>query len=69
MAVATIEEKKLKDLIKTALIEVLETRRDLVQEAVEAAMEDFVISRAIEQGLQSEKVSREDVFALLDGGK
>ena len=69
MATATIEEGKLKDLIKTALIEVLETRRDLMQEIVEEAMEDFALSRAIEQGMTSGKVSRDEVFALLDDKK
>jgi len=67
MATTTIEEGKLKDLIKTALIEVLETRRDLMQEIVEEAMEDFALSRAIELGMESEKVSRGEVFAVLEG--
>ena len=67
MATAIIDEGKLKDLIKTALVEVLESRRDLVQDVVEEAMEDFAFSRAIEQGLKSEKVSREEVFAKLEG--
>jgi len=69
MATATIEEGKLKDLIKTALIEVLETRRDLVQEIVEDAMEDFALARAIEQGMRSAAVSREEVFAILEDEK
>ncbi len=66
MATAVIEEDKLKDLIKSALIEVLETRRDLLQEIVEEAMEDFAFSEAIKKGLESETVSREEVFAILD---
>jgi len=69
MAIATIEEGKLKDLIKTALIEVLETRRDLMQEIVEDAIEDFAFSRAIEQGMTSEEVSRDEVFAILEDKK
>ena len=69
MATATIEEKKLKELIKSALVEVLETRRDLVQEIVEDALEDLAFSRAIEQGMESEKSSREVVFAILEGEK
>ncbi len=67
MATATIDESKLKDLIKTALVEVLESRRDLIQDLVEEAMEDFAFSRAIEKGLESEKVSRDEVFAILEG--
>ena len=62
----TIEERKLKELIKTALVEVLESRRDLVQEIVEEAIEDYAFSKAIERGLESEKISREEVFAILE---
>jgi len=69
MATTTIEEGKLKDLIKTALIEVLDARRDLMQEIVEEVIEDFAFSRAIEQGMTSDKVSRGEVFAILEGKK
>lgn len=69
MAAITIEEGQLKDLIKTALIDVLETRRDLVREIFEEAMEDVALSRAIEQGMKSETVSRDEVYAILDGNQ
>lgn len=69
MAAVTIEEGKLKDLIKAALIDVLETRRDFMQEIVEEAMEDFAFSRAIEQGMESESVLRDEVFEILEGKK
>ncbi len=69
MAAITIEEGQLKDLIKTALIDVLETRRDLVREIFEEVMEDVALSRAIEQGMKSETVSRDEVYAILDGNQ
>lgn len=69
MATTIIEEEKLKDLIKTALTEVLETQRDSMREIVEEVMEDFAFSRAIEQGMASEKVSRDEVFAILEEKK
>ncbi len=67
MATATIDEEKLKDLLKSALVEALEEHRDLVQDIVEEAMEDIALARAIEQGLSSEAVSRDEVFAILEG--
>ncbi|MBA2734340.1 MAG: hypothetical protein H0U54_15870 [Acidobacteria bacterium] len=67
MATATIDEERLKDLVKSALAEALEEQRNLVQEIVEEAMEDIALSRAIEQGLGSESVSRDEVFAILEG--
>ncbi len=69
MATVTIEESALKDLIKTALIDVLETRRDLMQEIVEEAIEDLAFSRAIDEGMKTKKVSRDEVFAILEGAK
>ncbi|MBC7909011.1 MAG: hypothetical protein H7Y30_00830 [Pyrinomonadaceae bacterium] len=62
MATATFDEEKLKDLLKAALVEVLEERRDLVQDIVKEAIEDVALSCAIEQGLSSESVSRSEVF-------
>jgi len=67
MAMATFDEEKLKDLLKSALVEVLEERRELVQDIVEDAMEDIALTRAIKEGLSSESVSRNKVFAILEG--
>jgi hypothetical protein len=61
-----INEERLKDLLKSALAEALEERRDLVQDIVEEAMEDIGLARAIEQGLGSESIPREEVFAILE---
>ena len=67
MATATIDEERLKDLLKSAVAEVLEEQRNLVREIVEEAMEDIALSRAIDQGRGSESASREEVFAILEG--
>jgi hypothetical protein len=66
---ATFDEEKLKDLLKSALVEALEENRGLVQDIVEEAMEDFALARAIEQGLASKSVSRGEVFAILEGAQ
>jgi hypothetical protein len=69
MATATFDEDKLKELLKSALAEALVDNRDLVRDIVEEAIEDIALARAIEQGLGSEPASREDVFAILEGGR
>jgi hypothetical protein len=69
MATATFDEEKLKDLLKSALVEALKENRGLVQDIVEEAMEDIALARAIEQGLGSESVSRDEVFTLLEGAQ
>ncbi|MGH9425120.1 MAG: hypothetical protein ACRD2L_02275 [Terriglobia bacterium] len=69
MATVTFEEEKLKDLLKTALAEALEEQRDLVRDIVEEAVEDIALARAIEQGVGSEPVARDEIFAILEGAQ
>ena len=67
MATQFSDEQKLKDLMKSAVLEALEERRDLVREVVEEALEDVALARAIEQVEPGNTVSREEVFRILDG--
>ncbi len=66
---STFDEEKLKDLLKSAVVEVLEEHRDWVQNIVEDALEDFALARAIDRGLESKSVSRDEVFAILEGAQ
>jgi hypothetical protein len=63
---AIIDEAKLKELLKSAVVEVLEERREFVKDIVEEAMEEIAMTRAIEEGLATKASSREEVFELLD---
>jgi hypothetical protein len=63
---SSINQDELKDLIKAALIEVLEERQDLIHEAIAQALEDLALARAIEEGESSELIRREEVFDLLE---
>jgi len=63
----SINQDQLKDLIKTALVEVLEQRRDLLHDAVEEALENIALARAIREGASTEIIGREEVFDLLEG--
>lgn len=60
------DETQLKAVFKAALVEVMEERRDLIRDAVEEALEEIALARAIEEGKDSETVSRDEVFALLE---
>ena len=66
MSMATFDEEKLRELMKSALIEALEERGDFVREIVAEVIEDIALARAIEQGLESEPISRNEVFAILN---
>ena len=64
---SSINKEQLKDIIKTALVEVLEERQDLFHGAIEKALEDLALSRAIKEGEKTEPVKREEVFKILEG--
>jgi Fe-S cluster assembly ATPase SufC len=63
---APINETQLKELLKSAMSEVLEERREFVKEIFEEAIENIGLRRAIDEGISSGTTSREDVFKILD---
>jgi hypothetical protein len=64
---SSMNKEQLKDVIKTALVEVLEERQDLFQEAIETALEDIALTRAIKEGEKTKPVQRGEVFKILEG--
>ena len=62
----SLNEAQLKELLKSAVAEVLEEQRDFVKEIVEEAIEDIGLVRAVDEGIASEDVHRDEVFAVLD---
>ena len=59
------DEAKLKELLKAAVVEVLEERRDLVRDALVEAVEDLGMIQAIKEGSRSGPISRDEVFRIL----
>ena len=59
------DEYMLKALVKEAVIEALEERKDDFREIVLEAIEDIALSRAIEEGENTPTVSRDEVFGML----
>jgi hypothetical protein len=68
MAEVTSEDERLKAIFKTALLEVLEERKDLLRDVIEETLDDIALARAIEAGQRTEEVSRREVLSLLEGG-
>ncbi len=58
-------EQRLKELVKEAVSEALKERADLLHALVVEALEDFLLARAVEEGLQTEPVSEERIRPLL----
>ncbi|MDZ7336823.1 MAG: hypothetical protein ONB32_16860 [candidate division KSB1 bacterium] len=64
---AVLNETRLKEIFKSALIEVLEERRSLFSELLAEAIEDIALIRAIKEGESTPSVSRDKVFSILEG--
>ncbi len=65
MAEISLDEGRIKELFKEAVLEVLQERRDLIYDVMAEAIEDFALAKAIEEGESSESVTREEVFRTL----
>ncbi|MBK5102037.1 MAG: hypothetical protein JJE15_13755 [Desulfobacteraceae bacterium] len=65
MADISLDEGRMKELFKQAVLEVLQERRDLFHDVFAEVMEDFALARAIEEGESTESVTREEVFQAL----
>jgi hypothetical protein len=62
----SLTETQLKDLMKVAILEIFQERRDLFQDLIAEALEDLAMIKAIDEGKDSELVSREEIFAILE---
>ncbi|WP_193197020.1 hypothetical protein [Nostoc sp. MG11] len=66
MAEMNLDEIKLKELLKTAIIEVLQEQKEMFSDLLTQIMEDIALERAIKEGENTEAVSREAIFKVLD---
>ena len=64
---ALLDDGKIKDLFKQAIIEAIEEKKDVVHDLLMEVMEDLAMVRAIEEGEDSGHVGRDEIFTLLDG--
>ncbi len=61
-----ISDDKLKNLLKEVFIEILTEKRELFRDIFEEVLEDFALSKAIEQGRQNKFVSEEKIHEYLE---
>ncbi len=64
-----IDDNKIKNLFKQAIIEAIEEKRDVVHDLFMEAMEDIAMVRAIEEGESTDSVPRDEIFNILNDGK
>jgi hypothetical protein len=65
MSETTLNTSQLKDLIKTAIVEILQEQQEIFTDIIIEAMEDIALAKAIEEGENTETVSREAIFEIL----
>ena len=62
-----IDDGKIKDLFKQAIIETIEEKKDIVHDLLMEVMDDLAMIRAIEEGENTGSIDREEIFNILDG--
>lgn len=65
MAEATLNTNQLKELLKLAIVEILQEQKEVFTDMLVEAMEDIALVKAIEEGENTEVVSREAIFDIL----
>ena len=66
MAHLTVEEERVKDLLKQAILEVFQEREDLFYDLFAGVIEDLALVRAIKEGEASEMISKAKVLQALE---
>lgn len=61
-----VSEAELKEMVKSAMAEALVEQRTFLRDIIEEVIEDMALSRAIDEGMKTPIVCREEVFAALD---
>jgi hypothetical protein len=66
MAILSTDDKHIKDLLKQALVELFEERRDLFSDIIAEAIEDAGLVNAIKEGQAGYTVSKKQVLEILE---
>lgn len=60
------DKNELKEVFKQAFAELLQERSDLLYDVFTEVLEDIALANAIKEGEETEIVSREQVFKILE---
>ena len=66
MTVSSHTDTEIKELFKQAFLELLDERRDVLQDLFAEVLEDMALVSAIKEGLSTETVDRADVMQVLE---
>jgi Fe2+ transport system protein B len=66
MAEINLDENKLKELLKIAIVEVFQEQKELFSDLLAEVIEEIALENAIKEGETTEIVSRNAIFKLLE---
>jgi Fe2+ transport system protein B len=66
MTEITLNPDQLKEILKSAIVELIRDNREEVSELLTEIIEDVAMERAIAEGETTELVSRDSIFQLLE---
>lgn len=65
MKEVNLDENKLKEIFKTAILELIQEQKEVFSEIFTEIIEDIALAKAIKEGENTETVSRETIFQIL----
>jgi uncharacterized protein (DUF2267 family) len=66
MTEITLNSDQLKEVLKATLLELFQENRDEFSKLLSEIIEDIAMERAIQEGEDTERVSREAIFKILE---
>ncbi|BAZ37946.1 hypothetical protein NIES4101_38720 [Calothrix sp. NIES-4101] len=66
MTEINLNEDKIKQIFKIALTEVIQEQKDVFSDLLAEIIEDIALEKAIKEGENTETVSREAIFKILE---
>ncbi len=66
MSQVSLDEAQIKELLKQAILELFQERRDLLYELFVEVLEDLALVNAIKEGESGETVSRAEILEILE---
>jgi hypothetical protein len=65
MSEISLDEGRIKEVFKEAVLEVFQERRELIYDVLAEVIEDFALIRAIQEGESTKSVTRKEIFQAL----
>jgi hypothetical protein len=66
MSEMTINQEQFKEILKSAIVELIRDNREEVSEFLAEIIEDIAMERAIAEGETTELVNRDSIFQILE---